>query len=117
MPRRPLLSDSDEGTETIRATSIVLATGSRPIEIPGFSFDEEKVLSSTGALALEEVPGRACVIGGGYIGLELGMMLRHLGSTVTVVEMTDTLLPGTDLALVKVVARSAKKQKIKAIKY
>jgi pyruvate/2-oxoglutarate dehydrogenase complex dihydrolipoamide dehydrogenase (E3) component len=103
----------EAGTETITAPSIVLATGSRPIEIPGFAFDEEKVLSSTGALALAEVPGRVCVIGGGYIGLEIGMMLRHLGSEVTVVEMTDTLLPGTEPQLVKVVARSAKKQKIK----
>jgi dihydrolipoyl dehydrogenase len=104
----------EEGTEIVTAPSIVLAPGSRPIEIPGFAIDEENVLSSTGALDLDEIPERLCVIGGGYIGLEIGMMMRHLGSAVTVVEMMKGLLPGTDPALVKVVARSCKKQKIKA---
>jgi len=103
----------EDGTEVLTATDIVLATGSSPIEVPGFSFDEERVLSSTGALALSEIPKRMCVIGGGYIGLEIGMAMRHFGTEVTVVEMMDQLLPGTDPALVKVVARSAKKQKIK----
>ncbi|HJZ85290.1 MAG TPA: dihydrolipoyl dehydrogenase [Polyangia bacterium] len=93
----------------IQARSIVIATGSRPIEIPGFKVDEKRILSSTGALALREVPGRLVVIGGGYIGLELGMMYAKLGSKVAVIEMTPTLLPGTDPELVQVVARKMKK--------
>src|SRR5215831_704041 len=92
----------------IQARSIVIATGSRPIEIPGFKVDEKRILSSTGALALREVPGRLVVIGGGYIGLELGMMYAKLGSKVAVVEMTPTLLPGTEPDLVQVVARKMK---------
>src|SRR5262249_16100222 len=93
----------------LQARSVVIATGSRPIEIPGFKVDEKRILSSTGALALREVPGRLVVIGGGYIGLELGMMYAKLGSKVAVIEMTPTLLPGTDPELVQVVARKMKK--------
>jgi dihydrolipoamide dehydrogenase len=103
----------EAGTETITAPSIVLATGSRPIEIPGFAFDEEKVLSSTGALALAEVPGRVCVIGGGYIGLELGLVYHNLGSEVRVVEFMDRVLPGHGAELSKEMARALKKKKIK----
>jgi dihydrolipoamide dehydrogenase len=93
----------------IVAQSIVIATGSRPIEIPGFKFDEKRILSSTGALALQQVPGKLVVIGGGYIGLELGMMYAKLGTKVTVVEATPTLLPGNDPDLVQIVARKMKK--------
>src|SRR5256885_9114920 len=61
------------GDQTIIAKNIVIATGSRPIEIPGFTIDQKRIIDSTGALALSEVPPRLIVIGGGYIGLELGM--------------------------------------------
>jgi dihydrolipoamide dehydrogenase len=98
-----------KGRVRIQARSIVIATGSRPIEIPGFKYDEQRVLSSTGALALREVPGRMVVIGGGYIGLELGMMYAKLGTKVAVIEATPNLLPGTDPELVQVVARKMKK--------
>jgi len=95
--------------ETIDFEQAVIATGSRPIEIPGFAFDEKRVLSSTGALALDAVPKTLAVIGGGYIGLELGIMWAKLGTKVTVVEMMDQLLPGFDPDLVKVLARKVKK--------
>jgi dihydrolipoamide dehydrogenase len=105
--------DGPEGKVAVETDHIVLATGSRPIQIPGFPFDEETVLSSTGALALRKVPPRLLVIGGGYIGLELGTVYSRLGSEVTVVEMMDQLLPGTDPDLVKVVHRGLKKRKVK----
>ena len=93
------------GTETLRAGAIVLATGSEPIPLPAFPWSEE-VWSSTEALAPREVPKRLLVIGGGYIGLELGTFFAKVGSQVTVVEMTGGLLPGTDGDLTAVVARN-----------
>ncbi|MFO1008825.1 MAG: dihydrolipoyl dehydrogenase [Planctomycetota bacterium] len=98
-----------EGVKTIRADDIVIATGSVPIAIPGFAFDEDKVWSSTGALAPKRVPQHLVVIGGGYIGLELGMMYRKLGSKVTVLEATAGALPGQERDCVKVIERSMKK--------
>jgi len=98
-----------DGEMRIEAEHIVIASGSRPIEIPGFKIDQKKVCDSTGALALTEVPKRVVVIGGGYIGLELGLAYGKLGSKVTVVEGTDQLLPGNDPDLVGVVARKLKK--------
>jgi dihydrolipoamide dehydrogenase len=94
---------------TVEADNVVVATGSRVIEIPGFKIDGQRILDSTGGLALTEVPPRLLVIGGGYIGLELGMMYCKLGAKVTVVEATPQLLPGTDPELVQVVARKMKK--------
>ncbi len=99
-----------DGERTITADHLVVATGSSPIEIPGFSFADARVLDSTGALALTEIPKKLVVIGGGYIGLELGGMYAKLGSEVTVVEMMDQLLPGFDPDVVKVLARRLKKQ-------
>ena len=104
-----------EGETTLKVDDIVIATGSVPIAIPGFDFDEDKVWSSTGALVPQRVPEHLVVIGGGYIGLELGMMYRKLGSEVTVVEATDGALPGQDRGCVKVIERSLKKMKIKLL--
>jgi dihydrolipoamide dehydrogenase len=89
-----------------QADYLLLATGGRPVEIPGFKIDGKRVISSTEALELLEVPKTLCVIGGGVIGLELGTALSHLGSKVTVVEMLDQLLPGTDPDLVRVVTKN-----------
>ncbi len=94
---------------TVESDHIVIASGSRPIEIPGFKTDQKRILDSTGALALAEIPPRLLVIGGGYIGLELGMMLAKLGSKVTIVEGTPQLLPGNDPDLVNIVARKMRK--------
>jgi len=83
----------------------ILATGSRPTRIPSLSLDSPRVLDSTSALELEDVPGSLLVIGGGYIGLELGSVYSRLGSKVTVVEMTPGLLPGADRDLVAVLKK------------
>jgi len=102
-----------DGTTTLRCDDVVLATGSRPIEIPGFKFDEKDVWSSSGALAPQKLPKRLLVIGGGYIGLELGIFYAKVGSEVTVVEMTGGILPGTDPDLSAVVARNLQKRGVK----
>jgi dihydrolipoamide dehydrogenase len=104
-----------EGEQRLACDDIVIATGSAPIELPGFEFDEDRVWSSTGALAPKRVPERLVVIGGGYIGLELGMMYRHLGSEVTVIEATGGALPGQDKDCVKLIERALKKQKIELL--
>ncbi len=105
-----------EGKVEVTADNLVLATGSRPIEIPGFSFSDARIHDSTKALALTELPARTVVIGGGYIGLELGQMLRKLGSEVTVVEMMDNVLSGFDPDVIKLVNRKLKKSGIKVFK-
>ena len=83
--------------ETVEAESIVVATGSSPIEIPGFSFDHLRVWSSDNALALTEVPERLAVIGGGVIGLEIATIYNRLGSKVPILEMMPEILPGIDI--------------------
>jgi len=72
----------DGGTETIKAKNIILASGSESASLPGVAIDEKRVVSSTGALSLSQVPKRMIVIGGGYIGLEMGSVWRRLGSEV-----------------------------------
>lgn len=97
------------GPQTVNAKNIVIATGSRPMEIPGFTIDQKRIIDSTGALALGAVPQRMIVIGGGYIGLELGMVYAKFGTKVTVVEATPGLLGTMDRDCVAVVARKLKK--------
>ncbi|MGH1376296.1 MAG: dihydrolipoyl dehydrogenase [Alphaproteobacteria bacterium] len=84
------------GKDTYEAENIIIATGSDVISLPGIDIDEKKIVSSTGALELSEVPKKMVVIGGGVIGLELGTVWRRLGSQVTVVEFLDNILPGMD---------------------
>ncbi len=84
------------GEQALTAESIVIATGSRPREIPGFEIDEERVLSSTGALMLQELPKRMVVLGGGYIGMELAFVMNAFGVETTVVEMLPEILPYSD---------------------
>jgi dihydrolipoamide dehydrogenase len=107
--------DTADGKVTINAPHIVIATGSRPIQIPGFSYGDERVMESTKALALDHVPEDLVVIGGGYIGLELGTMLAKVGSNVTVVEMQDNVLPGFDKDCVRLINRKLKKNGIKVL--
>ncbi|MDZ4772486.1 MAG: dihydrolipoyl dehydrogenase [Planctomycetota bacterium] len=104
-----------DGEQTLKCDDIVIATGSIPIEIPGFAFDEDKVWSSTGALRPQKVPEHLVVIGGGYIGLELGIMYRKLGSKVTVLEATSGALPGQERDCVKVIERSMKKMGVELL--
>lgn len=100
---------TETGPVLIKAENVVIATGSVPIEIPGFKTDGQRVLDSTGALELQEVPGRLVVIGGGYIGLELGIAYAKLGSKVTVVEAMDQILPGFDPEIARHLDRKLKK--------
>ncbi|MCB9086381.1 MAG: dihydrolipoyl dehydrogenase [Bdellovibrionaceae bacterium] len=105
---------SSSGTQSVMAKSFIIATGSRPIEIPGFAFDEKNVLSSTGALALDSVPKRIAVIGGGYIGLEISSYLAKLGAEVEVIEAASGVLSGAaDPECVQVVQRRLKKNGVK----
>lgn len=107
---------SDAGrTFLVETQAIVLATGSRPVEIPGFTFDGNRVIDSTGALALREVPKRLVVIGAGYIGMEIGMLYAKLGSKVAMLEALPSILPGTDPELAQVVARKLKKLGVEAL--
>lgn len=86
----------------------IIATGSRPSSIPGVEIDNKDILDSTGALELKEVPGKLLVVGGGYIGLEMGTVYAVLGSEVTVVEMLDNILQGVDRDLVSVLEKRLK---------
>jgi dihydrolipoamide dehydrogenase len=95
----------DGRKETVTFEHCIIATGSRPATVPGLSIDSPRVMDSTGALDLPDVPGSLLVVGGGYIGLELGTVYAALGSRVTVVEMTDGLLPGVDRDLVSILAK------------
>jgi dihydrolipoamide dehydrogenase len=107
---------SKSGTETVTAKNFIIATGSRPIEIPGFKFDEKDILSSTGALALDEIPKSIVVIGGGYIGLEISGYLSKLGTKVTVVEATPAVLNNVvDPECAQVVSRKLTKQGVEIL--
>jgi len=86
----------ESGVQTLDTKNIVIATGSAPMELPGIAIDEKRIVSSTGALALDKVPGKLLVVGGGVIGLELGSVWRRLGAEVTVVEFLDRIVPGMD---------------------
>jgi len=103
------------GEQTIIAKNVVLATGSRPLEIPGFKIDQQRIIDSTGALALTQVPQRLIVIGGGYIGLELGMCYAKFGSKVTVVEAMPRLLGTMDKDCVAVVERKLRKMGVEVL--
>jgi len=95
------------------ARHIVIATGSESIPLPGVSVDEKQIVTSTGALELDRVPAKLVVIGGGYIGLELGSVWHRLGSEVTVVEYLDKLVPGMDGEVGKTFERVLAKQGLK----
>jgi dihydrolipoamide dehydrogenase len=112
---RTLKVATASGERTLTCDDIVLATGSVPMSVPGFDFDKQRVWSSTEALAPDRIPQHLLVIGGGYIGLELGFLYRKLGSQVTVVEFTDGALPGQDRDCVRVIERSLKQSGIKLI--
>src|SRR4051812_14024300 len=93
-----------------QARSVIIATGSVPIELPFLKFDEERILSNVGALRIPEVPKHLIVIGGGVIGLELGSVWQRLGARVSVVELTPTILPGMDADVIKEADKFLRKQ-------
>jgi dihydrolipoamide dehydrogenase len=95
----------DGSATSYRASNVVVATGSVPVELPFLRYDEERVLSNVGALTIPQVPKHLIVIGGGVIGLELGSVWRRLGAKVTVIELMPTILPGMDEELVKEATR------------
>ncbi len=101
---------NDGTTRIVEGKAIIIATGSEPMPLPGVAVDEKTVVSSTGALTLETVPKRLLVIGGGYIGLEMGSVWRRLGSQVTVVEFLDRITPGLDGEVGKTFQRILAKQ-------
>ena len=94
------VTKSDGSEESLAFDRIILATGSRPAIVPSLKLDTPRMMDSTGALNLEDIPGTLLVVGGGYIGLELGSVYAALGTRVTVVEMLSGLLPGADRDLV-----------------
>ncbi|HYO45656.1 MAG TPA: dihydrolipoyl dehydrogenase [Gemmatimonadota bacterium] len=85
-----------DSTTRVRYGAAIVATGSAPIALPGSPFDGKRVISSTEGLALEEIPKKLVVVGGGYIGLEMGSVYQRVGTRVTIVEALDTILPGMD---------------------
>jgi dihydrolipoamide dehydrogenase len=89
------------GTRSVTAKHIVIATGSDSLPLPGVTIDEKRIVTSTGALALDQVPKHLAVIGGGYIGLEMGSVWRRLGAEVTVIEFLDRIVPGIDGEIAK----------------
>src|SRR5437868_8470456 len=93
------------GEEQLRFDNIIIATGSRPVRVPGISIDSPRVMDSTAALALPDIPKSLLVVGGGYIGLELGTVYATLGTKITVVEMLPNLLNGADRDLVRPLAK------------
>jgi dihydrolipoamide dehydrogenase len=109
-PERIVVTDANGAVQEIEATSIIIATGSESTRLPGVDIDEKRIVSSTGALSLDRVPERLTVIGGGYIGLELGSVWQRLGAKVTVVEVLDHIVPNMDrelgTALQRVLTRS-----------
>ena len=98
--------------DRIISKSIILSTGSEPSSLPGIGFDEDKIISSTGALSLKKVPQKMLIIGGGYIGLELGSVWSRLGSEVHVVELLDHITPGMDREISNEFLKILKKQGI-----
>jgi dihydrolipoamide dehydrogenase len=99
----------EKSSQTYTFKNAIIATGSRPIEIPGFKWSE-RVISSTGALALQEVPKKIVVIGGGYIGMELGTAYANFGTEVTILEGSKQILPGFEKQMSQVVSKRLKKK-------
>ena len=107
------IKGSDNKELEIEGENIIIATGSEPSKMPNINFDEERIVSSTGALSLKKVPKKMVVIGGGYIGLEMGSVWSRLGSEVHVIEFLDHITPGMDREISNEFMKILKKQNIK----
>ncbi len=105
-----LTVEAGTATKTIRFESAIVAVGSRVVELPGVPYEDPRVIDSTGALELQDIPKRLLVIGGGIIGLEMASVYAALGSQLTIVEMLDRLIPGCDPDLVKPLERRLKRR-------
>jgi dihydrolipoyl dehydrogenase len=109
-PGKVEVTKTDGATETLEAKNVLLATGSEVIELPGLKFDHQHIVNSTDALSFADAPRHLIVVGGGYIGLELGSVWARLGSKVTVLEFLPRLLPATDGEIAGMVRKSLEKQ-------
>ncbi|NQZ45819.1 MAG: dihydrolipoyl dehydrogenase [Flavobacteriaceae bacterium] len=107
------VTKADGSEETLNAKNTIIATGSKPSTLPFITLDKERVITSTEALKLKEVPKHMIIIGGGVIGLELGQVYKRLGADVSVIEFMDRIIPGMDAALSKELTKVLKKQKVK----
>lgn len=108
-----ILITKEDGTETIQTKKTILATGSKPNYFPGMEPDKKRIITSTEALNMKEIPSKMLVIGGGVIGLELGSVYARLGTQIEVVEFAPTILPTMDSSLSKELTRSLKKEGFK----
>lgn len=104
---------ADGSTKSYRTKRILIATGSAPVQIPGFAFDEKLVCSSTGALAFDKLPQKIVIVGGGYIGVEMGSLWARLGTDVLVLEFLDRILPASDKEMALALQRLLEKQGLK----
>ncbi|MCZ8376510.1 MAG: dihydrolipoyl dehydrogenase [Beijerinckiaceae bacterium] len=111
-PGKVQVTAADGTQQVLETKSIVIATGSEVAQLPGVAIDETQIVSSTGALELDKVPGKLVVIGAGVIGLELGSVWRRLGAKVEVIEYLDRILPGMDAEVAKQFQRMLEKQGI-----
>ena len=107
------VTKEDGSSETVEAKNIIIATGSKPASLPFIKIDKERIITSTEALKLKEVPKHLIIIGGGVIGLELGQVYLRLGAQVSVVEYLDRIIPGMDASLSKELTKVLKKQGMK----
>ncbi|NGY37937.1 dihydrolipoyl dehydrogenase [Flavobacterium sp. XN-5] len=107
------VAKADGSSETVEAKNIIIATGSKPSNLPFINIDKERIITSTEALKLKEVPKHLIIIGGGVIGIELGQVYLRLGAQVSVVEYMDRIIPGMDASLSKELTKVLKKQGMK----
>ncbi len=104
-----ILISANNNETVIQTGKTIISTGSEPVSIPGIDFDEEKILSSTGALSITKLPKKMVIVGGGYIGLEMGSVWSKLGTQVEVVEYLDHITPGMDKEISKEFEKILKK--------
>ena len=111
-PKTLEVKDAEGQTQLLEAESFLIATGSSPIEVPGFAFNGDTIIESREALSWQEIPKTMAVIGGGVIGLEMGTMYAKLGTKVSIIELAPEILPGVDKEVVQMLRRSLKKRGI-----
>jgi dihydrolipoamide dehydrogenase len=105
-----LVVETADGTKTVRFKNAIIAAGSSSFKVPGFPFEDPRVIDSTGALELGDIPKKMLVVGGGIIGLEMAEVYSSLGSEITVVELGDGLIPGADRDVIRVLEQRIKKR-------